>query len=264
MNRQWLAERLEAGDSYEGIARDARRHPSTVSYWARRHGLTSAHVSRHAPRGGVDRRMLAELVDEGLSIRAIAERLDLSYTTVRHWLRAYGLQTRRLPKSAGPSGAGSVVAKCPRHGETRFIRRRDTGGWRCARCRMEAVIRRRQRVKVILVREAGGRCSLCGYDRYVGALAFHHLDPAEKRFGISRLGTSLGRARAEAQKCVLLCANCHAEVEGGIARYPVTRSSATPRGKSRVAQLAVRGSSMEEHSAVNRRVVGSSPTPGAR
>jgi hypothetical protein len=70
------------------------------------------------------------------------------------------------------------------------------------------------------VREAGGRCSLCGYERYIGALGFHHLDPAEKRFSISYLGASraLGRARAEAQKCVLLCANCHAEVEAGVAR----------------------------------------------
>jgi hypothetical protein len=28
---------------------------------------------------------------------------------------------------------------------------------------------------------------------------------------------SLERCREEARKCVLLCANCHAEVEGGIA-----------------------------------------------
>lgn len=117
------------------------------------------------------------------------------------------------------------MAECPRHGETTFIPRRDSGRWRCLRCRTEAVIRRRQRVKEILVREAGGRCSLCGYDRYVGALAFHHLDRSEKRFGISRLGSSLGRARAEARKCVLLCANCHSEVEAGFARYPVARSS---------------------------------------
>lgn len=23
----------------------------------------------------------------------------------------------------------------------------------------------------------GGKCQICGYDRYVGALEFHHLDP---------------------------------------------------------------------------------------
>jgi 5-methylcytosine-specific restriction endonuclease McrA len=74
-------------------------------------------------------------------------------------------------------------------------------------------------VKRTLVEEAGGACGLCGYDRSVGALQFHHLDPKSKAFSLSHRGVtlSLEAARAEAAKCVLLCANCHAEVEGGIA-----------------------------------------------
>jgi hypothetical protein len=77
-------------------------------------------------------------------------------------------------------------------------------------------------VKLRLIAEAGGRCRLCGYDRFPGALHFHHLDPETKTFGLSRQGVyrSLARARAEAQKCALLCANCHAEVEGGFAVLP--------------------------------------------
>jgi transposase len=224
MDRQWLEERLAAGQSYGAIARELGRDPGTVSYWARRHGLTSTRVATHAARGGIDRSILSELVEEGLSIRAIAARLDRSGATVRHWLRLYGLQTtgrQKRPslrsKSPGPSGAAAVVAECRRHGETTFIPRSD-GGWRCQRCRMEAVMRRRQKVEEILVQEAGGRCSLCGFDGYVGALVFHHLDPSEKRFGINQLGASLGRARAESRKCVLLCANCHAQVEAGVAR----------------------------------------------
>lgn len=223
MDKDWLEKRLAAGESYETIGRAIGRHPSTVSYWARRHGLTSTHVSRHAGRGGVDRDVLAELLAEGLSLRAIAARLDRSYATVRHWLRVYGLETRRTSELKGhPVKSDAIVAlgECPQHGRTAFVPRSDSGGWRCGRCRWEAVSRRRQRVKVILVREAGGRCSLCGYDRCIAALAFHHLDPADKRFGISRLGSSLGRARAEAAKCVLLCANCHAEVETGMTRLP--------------------------------------------
>jgi hypothetical protein len=39
-------------------------------------------------------------------------------------------------------------------------------------------------VKEILVAEAGGSCLICGYDRYAGALQFHHLDPATKSFGL--------------------------------------------------------------------------------
>jgi hypothetical protein len=69
---------------------------------------------------------------------------------------------------------------------------------------------------------------LCGYDRHVGALEFHHVDPADKRFALSHMGIarSLERARAEARKCVLLCANCHAEVEAGLARLTFTHDNA--------------------------------------
>jgi hypothetical protein len=78
-------------------------------------------------------------------------------------------------------------------------------------------------VKEVLVSEAGGRCVLCGYSRAVRALEFRHLDPAVKRFGLSSGGItmSLEAARAEAAKCVLLCSNCHAEVEDGITDLPI-------------------------------------------
>jgi hypothetical protein len=58
------------------------------------------------------------------------------------------------------------------------------------------------------VAEAGGRCCICGYDRYLGALQFHHLDPDEKRLGLATGGLTLSLAtlRHEARKCVLLCA----------------------------------------------------------
>jgi hypothetical protein len=73
-------------------------------------------------------------------------------------------------------------------------------------------------VKDALVAEAGGSCVLCGYSRCLAALEFHHLDPAAKRFSLAGRGVtrSLARAREEARKCVLLCANCHAEVEAGV------------------------------------------------
>jgi hypothetical protein len=87
---------------------------------------------------------------------------------------------------------------------------------------MERVSRRRRKMKLMLVAEAGGRCVLCGYDRCVSALHFHHVDPATKRFHLSMQGAtrSLASVRAEMSKCVLLCANCHAEVEAGLTNLP--------------------------------------------
>jgi transposase len=226
MDPDWLRSRLESGRSIESIAKEAGKHPSTVGYWANKHGLTSAHATRHAARGPIDREVLAELLAEGLTVRAMAERLGRSYTTVRHWLARHELATPRAARlaetaAARATGAETVEATCPVHGVTLFVRR-GADGFRCRLCRSGAVDRRRKEVKRILVSEAGGRCALCGYDRSMAGLHFHHLEPSQKAFALSARGMalSLASARAEAAKCVLLCSNCHAEVEAGLASPP--------------------------------------------
>lgn len=230
MDKAWLSAQLAGGNSYEAVARDLGRHPSTVSYWARRHGLGSAHAPRHKARGALDRETLAALVEAGLSTRAIAARVERSQTTVRHWLRAYGLRTQA---SCRPQeDALEATRVCVVHGRTTFVRYGAGDAFRCLLCRRRRVSERRRRVKSILVAEAGGRCQLCGYDRSPSALHFHHLDPAEKSFGLARRGVtwSLARCRAEASKCVLVCANCHAEIEAGLARVPFP-NHARPRSR---------------------------------
>jgi len=53
---------------------------------------------------------------------------------------------------------------------------------------------------------------------------FHHLDRAGKSFGVAAAGFTreIDEMRAEIEKCVLLCSNCHAEVESGLSssQYP--------------------------------------------
>jgi len=62
--------------------------------------------------------------------------------------------------------------------------------------------------------------TVSGYDRHPAALAFHHLDPSAKEHALAAKVRSIESLRAEASKCVLLCANCHAEVENGAAQVP--------------------------------------------
>jgi transposase-like protein len=223
MEHEWLAEQLEAGRSIESIAREVGRHPSTVSYWAKHHGLASSHAERHAARGGLSREDLEALVEVGMTIRQIARELDRSPTTIRHWLDRFEVRThvaRQLRRDG--STAAEVERDCPTHGWTTYRRIGSQTQYRCVKCVVAAVTHRRRVVTEILIGEFGGRCSVCGYDRNPRALVFHHLDPATKLFtlrnGDSR---SLARMRAEAAKCVLLCANCHAEVESGTLELPV-------------------------------------------
>ena len=221
-----MAERLEAGASIETIAREVGRDPSTVSYWVRKHGLTSSHAERHAARGPIGRDLFTEIVACDLSVRDMADVLGRSPTTVRHWLRRYALTSgpprrRAIVAAAERDGVRESELPCQHHGPTRHVRRPD--GFRCARCEARRVVAWRRKVKRILVEEAGGACLLCGFAECDAALQFHHVDPADKSFALSREGVtrSLARAREEAAKCVLLCANCHAKVEAGLAQLPL-------------------------------------------
>lgn len=71
----------------------------------------------------------------------------------------------------------------------------------------------RRAMKQEAIKRKGGKCEKCGYDKCPDALVFHHKDPNEKEFGLAQNGTTRTWEEYwnEAQKCELLCANCHAE-----------------------------------------------------
>jgi hypothetical protein len=218
VDSEWLSVEFERGRSLEQIGRAIGVHPSTVGYWAAKFGLRPPHAEKYARRGAPDRELLEALVSEGATLREIATALDRSTATIRHWLARWDIERadsrRRTPLP--PDAPRDREMPCPRHGVTQFrIDHRRT--YRCLRCRQEHVAERRRKVKRTLVAEAGGKCSACGYDRCVAALQFHHVDPGEKSFSLSSKGITRGiaRAREEARKCILLCANCHAELEAG-------------------------------------------------
>ena len=85
-----------------------------------------------------------------------------------------------------------------------------------------AVTERRRKLKAMVVEYRGGRCVICGYNRSIWALDLHHRDAKHKDFGLSVRGLtrSWEKIKAEADKCILLCANCHREVHAGIVRMP--------------------------------------------
>jgi transposase len=173
------------------------------------------------PGRGIPRQTLVALIEEGLTIRQIGARLGRHERTVSYWLARHGLKTERGSTRGRQGPQPEITERCRRHGEAQFIRE-GSGSYRCVHCRSEAVSEWRRRTKRKLVSEAGGRCRLCGYDRCTRALHFHHTDPEQKEFGLARGGVTraIEQLRVEAAKCVLLCSNCHAEVEAGFAELP--------------------------------------------
>jgi hypothetical protein len=68
--------------------------------------------------------------------------------------------------------------------------------------------------KLALVNRLGGKCHICGYSKNLASLCFHHKDPSTKFFSLDARSLSNRKRSAieqEADKCDLLCANCHAE-----------------------------------------------------
>jgi len=69
--------------------------------------------------------------------------------------------------------------------------------------------------KRILVEQMGGKCIVCGYNKNLSVLSFHHEEPSKKKFplDIRHLSNhSWVKCQKEAKKCILLCLNCHGEL----------------------------------------------------
>lgn len=120
--------------------------------------------------------------------------------------------------SKQPGNNSAEQRRCPRCEQThhidQFYRRRDGKNYNtyCKACTAELVTMRQQSLKRLAVAYKGGCCELCGYDRYIGSLEFHHTDPDAKEFDLGYFrSTDFEKARPELDKCRLLCANCHRE-----------------------------------------------------
>ncbi len=77
-----------------------------------------------------------------------------------------------------------------------------------------AVTLKRKSLRLKAIEYKGGQCQKCGYSKCFDTLEFHH-DQNYKNFGISAKGytRSWEKVRAELDLCILLCANCHREIE---------------------------------------------------
>lgn len=115
----------------------------------------------------------------------------------------FGVKNTLKLEEAGAAGLCACGTKF-KYDRTKGLRRTT-----CLRCRDQ---KRRHARKAQAVSYMGGKCSECGYKRSVKALQFHHRDPKKKEFGIGqRMRRSWSVVKKELKKCVLICANCHAE-----------------------------------------------------
>ena len=155
---------------------------------------------------------LVGMINDGMSSREIAKKINKSQTSVNYWIKKFNLRTNPSFYKTEP--------KCTVCGEI------DPGNFyghyksTCKKCFNKIQSDRFRSVRRAIVEEQGGKCSICGYNKYIGALEFHHLDPSKKDplYSSSKCW-GIDRIRKEVENCVLLCSNCHREIEAGVTIY---------------------------------------------
>jgi 5-methylcytosine-specific restriction endonuclease McrA len=106
---------------------------------------------------------------------------------------------------------------CKKHGLTPYsqTRRSDNGHirWKCDKCNYEKVVEYRRKKKLWALNYLGNKCSVCGYDKCLQALEFHHKMAKDKEFQLSKYThCSYKVLKDELDKCTLVCSNCHREI----------------------------------------------------
>lgn len=164
-------------------------------------------------------RTLEEMVKDRLSTWEISKELGLSQTAVRARLKKVGLKTNPMFNPSIKTliiGEKKICPKCKQslevNRENFYICKNKIHSW-CKKCNNKVSHDRQLAQKQRAIEYKGGKCYVCGYNKYYGALEFHHLNPDTKEFSISELRTyTWNRLKIELDKCMLLCRNCHAEI----------------------------------------------------
>lgn len=160
----------------------------------------------------MDKNELLRFVESGKSQREIAVETSRSQSSVKHWLKKYGLKTQWAKhkdknffcRDCGDANRNNAFSLNKKFGKVHKSlcnvcqKNRNSGQWRTR--------------KQGFVDYKGGKCEKCDYNKCLGGLCFHHRDPKQKdpEFYLMK-NRSLQNAKEELDKCDLLCRNCHAE-----------------------------------------------------
>ena len=160
---------------------------------------------------------LQELIEQGLSQHKIAKILNVSQATIQRYLKQFNLKTKSMDFNIYRNNP----YLCEQCGETNKAEFPPLRKSLCKKCHQKYMSNLRLERKKILVDYKGGKCQICGYNKYYGALDFHHLDPNTKDPDWIKLRQrKLEKIKEELDKCILLCSNCHKEVHANLTVLP--------------------------------------------
>ena len=141
----------------------------------------------------MDERMLRNFIEEGKSFNEISKITDKSLTTVRYWAKKHNIKSNFKSFRGQKTKDYGEYRYCPSCKQDcsidNFYNRRGkkNSSVYCKDCTKKQTVDRMRKLKEQMVQYKGGKCQRCDYDKYIGALEFHHLDPTTKDFNPSQL-----------------------------------------------------------------------------
>ena len=162
----------------------------------------------------VDKNEFLDLYNQDKTTKEISEYFQIGRSTVLKYLKQLGLKSKSKIGSNNTRQRKYICKHCGETDKNKFV------DWCYTLCKSCNNIRSSKYVvqrKLDCIKYKGGKCSICGYNKYYGALEFHHLDPNIKENGKQAI-TNIKKEflYEELDKCVLLCSNCHREVHANL------------------------------------------------
>ena len=164
-------------------------------------------------------------IKRGMTKSEIAERYGYSESKVKYLLEKF-----EITKNDKNVVTDTTPRKCTQCGEekpgTEFYMKSEKGkktlGSTCKICASGKTVARYKTYKLSYLALKGGCCQACGFNKYEGALEFHHVDPSSKDDSIAKMmrHPSSPKILEELKKCVLVCSNCHRMIHAGIIECP--------------------------------------------
>lgn len=158
------------------------------------------------------------LVTQPLNIVEIAHHLGVAKNTVQWWLKKLNLK----PKKVGCNIAenGKIFRQCYQCKKVKELTKeffvisgKNNYVGSCKECANLRCATEQKRFKEKCLEYKGGKCVKCGYNQCIASIDFHHVDPEEKDFHVCvQRKKPWPYVKAELDKCIALCKNCHAEL----------------------------------------------------
>ena len=163
----------------------------------------------------ITKEILQDLYKQGLSMTAIAKELNVSYVTISRYSRKFGLKPNYL-RNNKPKDKPTVCSKCGETDPSQFTYNLYNI---CRKCNGKKSKEHNLKRRLKFLELMGNKCEICGYDKYYGALEFHHRDMKEKSKDINHQSLTQCKTSLileELKKCILVCSNCHREIHAGL------------------------------------------------